>query len=159
MARHLSFKIIGNEKNWFKLHSSDASKTWWNNQEPDLNFTTITEDQFTKIKHAHSFFINASNQVEIDPIPDGTNIVNGLNEVHVNSSITEAEAKKGLDEHIAAMENHLTNNISPLWTQADVDALKAIDISGISWPVETTFKSWVAALENNSILIDHILEV
>ena len=159
MAKHLSYKINQNEKSWFKLHSSDASKTWWNNLESGLNFITITDDEFSKIKHSHPFSINASNQLEFYTIPDGTNIVNGITETHVMLSMTEEVVKKGLNDHIAAMEKHLQDHASPLWTQSDIDTLKAINTDSISWPVQTYFKSWVEALENNSISIDHIFEV
>lgn len=151
MARYLSYKINGNQKDWFKVHSTDASKNWWNGKEPNLNFITLTEDQFSKLKYSHDFEINDSNQIILVPVPASP-------EGAVITGVTKSEAEEGLKKHIADMEHHVNNHSTPLFTQNDVNTLKNINLESISWPVVVT-GGWVESLENNSINIDHIFEI
>lgn len=152
MARYISYKINENEKSWFKLHSSDASKNWWQNVESNLNFITLSEDEFSKCKYSYPFTINDSNQIifeTIPPAPDGVTLY----------GIPKSEVEKGLKEHIAAMEYHVNNNETPLFTQNDINTLKNIDINNMTWSDTVYPGSWVETAEKNSIVLDHIFEV
>lgn len=148
MAKYISYKIDENQNRcWFKLHSSDASKAWWNNLETNLNFITITDEEFNKVKYFYNFTINSSNQIVFDT------------DTQIPVEISQTDAEKGLEEHIAAMEYHVNNHETPLFTQSDISTLKNINLDNINWPVSTQVGSWVESLENNSITIDHIFEV
>tara|TARA_R110000796_G_scaffold209824_1_gene326097 strand:+ start:496 stop:942 length:447 start_codon:yes stop_codon:yes gene_type:complete len=148
MTRYISYKENNGEKNWSRVHSTEASKNWWAERDPTLNFE-ITEEEFKKIKYGTSFHIDSSNNLVFSLEPDD------LTEIQ----ITEEEVTAGLQEHINKMKKHLVNHQTPLWSQSDVDYLKAIDTSTITWPVTTIPKTWNEILEINSILIDTIYEV
>ena len=151
MARYLSYKNIDNNKEWFKFHTTDASKNWWQNIEPDLNFITLTEDEFIKCKYRYPFILEANNQITIAEAPDGIN--------QFPIEITKEEAEEALEKHISAMEHHVNNHETPLFTQNDVNTLKNININNISWPVSTNYGSWVESLEKNSITVDFETEI
>jgi hypothetical protein len=149
MAKYLSYKQLENNKNFFKIHSSDKSKIWWIDKEPNLNFITVTENDFKKLKIQHPFIIDANNQLVFDP----------LNGEHEKIDITKDMVQNGLNKHIEAMELHLINHSFPLYTQEDLTILKNINLDSITWPVSCNFNSWVEALENNLISVDYILEL
>ena len=50
MARYISYKENDDNKNWSRVHSTEASKNWWAERDPTLNFE-ITEEEFKKIKY------------------------------------------------------------------------------------------------------------
>jgi len=148
MARYISTKTVNNIKNVFRIHSSDQSKDFWNNQENGLEFISITEEQFKKIKYNFGYTIDVNNNINFDN-PDSESY-----------SITEEEVKEKLEEHIKKAKHHLKNHATPLISQADLDSLRSINTSNITWPVNTQKPDgWVEALELNSITIDNIFEL
>jgi hypothetical protein len=148
MARYISYKENDDNKNWSRVHSTEASKNWWAERDPTLNFE-ITEEEFKKIKYGIGFHINSSNNLVFITEPDD------LTEIQ----ITEEDVTASLQQHIEKMKKHLVNHETPLWSQSDVDYLTAINTSTITWPITTVFKTWNEILEINSILIDTIYEV
>jgi hypothetical protein len=148
MAKYLSYKIQNNIKSFFKFHSSDASKTWWNERESNLNYITITDSEYDKLKKGQPFLINSSNQLEFDALGDSS-----------ATSLTIEDVTNGLNEHIRQMEKHLANHETPLITQSNIDTLKSIDLDSITWPTNTFINNWVEVCENNSITIDFINEI
>lgn len=149
MAKYLSYKNIDGEKSFYKLHSSDESKTWWSGKEADLNFITLTDDDYNKVKIMHPWRINASNQLEFSVLDENSPPVD----------LDKDTVQKGLNSHINAMENHLRNHESPLIAQTNIDTLRNINLENISWPASSTLNSWVEVLENNSNSIDFMFEV
>jgi len=151
MARHISFKIDGENRHIFKVHSSDASKTFWTNLEPNLNFISISEDEFKKLKYSLIHRIDASNNLIFPTAPEGAEIPN----------ITQHTVEKNLDEHIKNAEffvkSHDNSMVNQVVTQDYIDSLKAIDTNAITWPVNCN--NWIEALELNSHLLDSVLEV
>jgi len=153
MARHISYKTVDNNiKHIVKVHSSDASKTLWNTLVPDLNFVTITEDEFKKLKYDHPHKIDANNNLVFNTLPEG---------VSITKDITQYTVEKKLEEHIKeaeyfarAHENPIVNQVV---TQDYINSLKAIDTNAITWPVNC--HNWVEALELNSHSLDSVLEV
>lgn len=149
MAKHISYKIDGTAKISFKIHSSDASKTFWNDREPNLNFIEITDDQFTKIKRTHSFNIGSDNSINFNEIGTGS-----------TTTVSKGFVKEKLDQHIEEMQHHVDNHEQPLVNQAKVDSLKNVNLDNITWPVTVDHnEAWVQALETNSISLDHIFEL
>tara|TARA_R110000796_G_scaffold60360_2_gene139716 strand:+ start:732 stop:1178 length:447 start_codon:yes stop_codon:yes gene_type:complete len=148
MARYISYKENDDNKNWSRVHSTEASKNWWAERDPTLNFE-ITEEEFKKIKYGIGFHINSSNNLVFITEPDD------LTEIQ----ITEEDVTASLQQHIEKMKKHLVNHETPLWSQSDVDYLTAINTSTITWPITTVFKTWNEILEINSISIDTIYEV
>ena len=149
MARYISYRD-NDQKSWSKVHSTDASKNWWLEREPELLTLQVTEEQFKKLKYNSLVKIDSSNNLVFISTSDTPNEI----------QITEQEVKTGLQEHIEKMKAHLVNHETPLWSQSDVDYLTAIDTSVRTWPVTAMdFKPWNEILEINSILIDTIYEV
>jgi hypothetical protein len=149
MARYISYKEQDGTKSWSRLHSTDASKNWWLERDPTLLTIQVTEEEFTKLKHGYLIEIDSSNNLVLNLEEDTSDPI----------EITEEEVITGLQEHIKKMETHIVNHQTPLWSQSDVDYLKGIDTSTITWPVTSTRKTWNEILESNSILIDTIYEV
>ena len=149
MTKYLSYKNVKDQKFVFKIHSSDQSKTWWADKEPNLNFITVTEDDFNKLKRQHSFEIDESNQLVFETIDSDI----------IKASLTKDMVEEGLNKHIAEIEDHLKYHAIPLCTQTDLNNLNNINLDGITWPVSCTLPSWVEALEINSISVDFIFEV
>tara|TARA_R110002050_G_scaffold243278_3_gene379789 strand:- start:873 stop:1322 length:450 start_codon:yes stop_codon:yes gene_type:complete len=149
MARYISYKEQDGTKSWSRLHSTDASKNWWLERDPTSLTIQVNEEEFTKLKHGYLISIDSSNNLVLNLEGDTSDSI----------QITEEEVITGLQEHIKKMEKHIVNHEIPLWSQSDVDYLKAIDTSTITWPVTSTPKPWNEILEINSILIDTIYEV
>lgn len=149
MAKYISYKIDETAKLHFKIHSSDASKTFWNDREPNLNFIEITDDEFSKIKRTHGFHIGSDNSI----------ILNELGSTDA-TTVSKSFVVGKLDEHIKVMQHHVDNHEQPLVNQAKVDSLKNANLDSITWPVTVDHDdAWVQALEKNSIILDHIFEL
>jgi|9_EtaG_2_1085328.scaffolds.fasta_scaffold01687_4 hypothetical protein len=151
MARHVSFKIDGENRQIFKVHSSDVSKTFWNNLESNLNFITISEEDFKKLKYSKIHRIDTNNNLNFLASPEGAEI----------PDITQYTVEKKLDEHIKEAEffvkSHDNSTVNQVVTQDYINSLKAIDTNAITWPVNCN--NWIEALELNSHLLDSVLEV
>lgn len=149
MAKYLSYKANGDEKSFFKLHSSDASKNWWNAREVNLNFITISDSDYNKLKISHPYEINSSNEIEFSVLDENSPAVD----------LTKENVKIGLDKHIEQMKKHLAQHSTPLISQSDIDTLNSVNLDTITWPASSTVNNWVEVCENNSITIDFIYEV
>lgn len=148
MARYISTKIINNIKYVVKIHSTDQSKDFWYNLDNDLEFISINEEQFKKIKYNMPFEIDSNNNINFHTY-DAESF-----------SMTEEKVQEKLKEHIKKVKHHIKNHEVPLLSQADLDSLQSIDTSGITWPVNTQSPNgWVEALELSSNTIDNIYEV
>lgn len=153
MARYISYKTVeGGFTHIIKVHSSDASKTLWDTLVPDLNFKTINEDEFKKLKYLHPYSIDENNNLVFKTPPEGQSFTR---------NVTQYTVEKNLDKHIKDAEHFATAHdnpiVSPVITQEYINSLKAIDTNAITWPVNCL--NWVEALELNSHSLDSILEV
>lgn len=149
MSKYISYKIEGEYKKRFKIHSSEESKTFWDNLEPNLNFITITDDEFTKLKNSFFFRIDENNNLNFTPHDPASSV-----------DISQDIVKKKLDEHIEEAKAHLTNHDNPLISNSYISYLKSIDLNAITWPVQVSHKdNWVEALELNSYTLDNIAEL
>lgn len=147
MAKYISYKVDNGFKQIFKIHSSDASKTFWNDRENSLTFVTITDDEFIKFKKLNKYTINADDSLSFEA---------PVETVEINKDFVEDKLKN----HIEEIKEHIVNHQTPLFSQSNIDYLQGINLDSITWPVNVNSpEGWVEALEINSITLDHIFEV
>jgi hypothetical protein len=159
MARHIIYREDAGVKNWVNITPNDSNKDYWLSQYEGTVSKEIDEDTYNKIKYGYSWVWDGDN-ISIDPLPDGSQIVNGITEEHQNSDVTLEAVKDGIAAHADKLEEMVNGYGDGFpYTQSDVDAIRSIDYSGITFPVNCVQNSWVEALEKNSISVDSYREI